>query len=164
MATRKPKPPVNAEYAAKEPSEVHNAFSTFITTTTGVEVDARTVGLVQRLYPLFLKSPEVAEARNAAKAERESQRSQREAVKKAKLQRRLDKIEEERQRVLKSLGVTDAPAALSLVGEEVDPEVDAEDGEEPEAEEVTLPEPEEVTEDDEWDDDEPSGDEDEEEF
>lgn len=159
MATRsKPKRPVNAEYATKAPSEVHEAFAAFITSTTGVEVDAATVGLVQRVYPLFLKSPEVTAARDAAKAERENARAQREAVKKAKLQARLDRIEAERQRVLKSLGVPDDGPALSLVGEEVTDESEEvtepdEDGEpEAQAEEATLTDESEDADDD-WGDD-----------
>lgn len=160
MATRsKPKRPVNAEYATKAPSEVHEAFAAFITSTTGVEVDAATVGLVQRVYPLFLKSPEVTAARDAAKAERENARAQREAVKKAKLQARLDRIEAERQRVLKSLGVSDDGPALSLVGEEVTDEPEEvtepdEDGEpEAQAEEATLTDESEDADDDDWGDD-----------
>lgn len=159
MATRsKPKRPVNAEYATKAPSEVHEAFAAFITSTTGVEVDAATVGLVQRVYPLFLKSPEVTAARGAAKAERENARAQREAVKKARLQARLDKIEAERQRVLKSLGVSDDGPALSLVGEEVADESEVtepdEDGEpEAQAEEATLTDESEDADDDDWGDD-----------
>lgn len=104
MATKKK--PANAGVLKKSPSAVHESFADYITETTGVETDAATVALVQRLYPLYLKSPDVAAARAAEKAERDAAKSEREAAKKARLQARLDKIEAQRQKVLASMGLS----------------------------------------------------------
>lgn len=157
MATpRKPKRP-NASYLKKTPSEVHEGFAAYITETTGMEVDAGLVALVQRLYPVYLKSPAVVEARAAEKAAREAEAARKAAEKEARLKERLAKIEEQRQRVLAELGLDDVtePPALSVVPDEEEPEVEVTESED---EVVVLSE--ESDEDEElWDDDEDESDE-----
>lgn len=124
MATRRP----NAAYLKKPPSAVHEGFAEFIAKTTGVTVEAKVVGLVQRLYPLYLKSPAVQKAKEAERAEREAEAQRKAEEKAARLRERLAKIEADRLRVLKELGIEDA-----------DEDTPEDDGEEPEPEEEPAP-------------------------
>lgn len=133
MATARKKP-VNAGLLTKEPTEAHEGLAAYITKTTGREVDGATVALVQRAYPLYAKSPEVAKAREAEKAKREAEAARKQAEKEARLKERLAKIEEQRQRVLAELGLDDVsePPVLTVVEEpepEEEPEVVIEDDE-----------------------------------
>lgn len=183
MATpRKPKR-VNASYLKKVPSEVHQAFAEYIFNTTGTEVNAEVVALVQRLYPLYLKSPAVVEAREKAKAEREAEAARKAAEKAQRVKERLAKLDEQRQKLLAELGLEGEPAEAEVIDaadrfetsdEDVDlsddePETEEaeddepEDDDEPEAEEVTLPEDEDEEDDDLWEDEDDSED-DEEDF
>lgn len=159
-APRKPKR-VNAAYLKKEPTETHQAFAEYIFNTTGQEVSNEIVALVQRLYPLFLKSPAVVEAREKAKAEREAEEARKQAEKQRRVRERLAKIEAQRAKLLADLGLDEGqdpeePVNLSVVPEP-DPEVEADlaevednDGE-PESDEVTLEDDSEEDEDL-WDD------------
>jgi hypothetical protein len=118
MATRRP----NAAYLKKPPSAVHEGFAEFIAKTTGVTVEAKVVGLVQRLYPLYLKRPAVQKAKEAERAEREAEARRKAEEKAARLRERLAKIEADRLRVLKELGVEDAEDTPEDDGEEPEPE------------------------------------------
>lgn len=102
MAARKP--PL-AGHLAMEPTPVHEGLTEFIAKQTGHTVPVGDVALVQRLYPLYLKSPAVAKAREAEKAAREAEREKKRQAKAARLQARLDAIEAERQRLLRELGI-----------------------------------------------------------
>lgn len=145
MAARKP---VNAAYLAKDPSEVHEGFAAYIAKTTGHEVPVGDVALVQRLYPIYLKTPEVVKAKEAAAARKEREAREREERKQQRLKDRLARIEEQRLALLAELGEgseepeaepepvaaapkkTAAKARLKVVAEEPEPE--------PEPVEVTL--------------------------
>jgi len=165
MATpRKPKR-VNASYLKKDPSEVHEGFASYIEATTGTEVPAATVALVQRLYPLYLKSPAVVEAREKAKAEREAEEARKQAEKQRRVRERLAKIEAQRAKLLADLGLDEQnpeePVSLSVVPDpevenelaEVEDNADEESDGEPESEEVTLEDDSEEDEDEDlWDD------------
>lgn len=105
MAATRRKRPVNAAYLKKTPSEVHNGFAEYITSTTGEEVSAETVSLVQRLYPLYLKSPAVVRAKEAAAAAKAEEAARKKAEKDARLKERLAKIEEQRAKLLADLGI-----------------------------------------------------------
>lgn len=128
------KKPEHADLALKKPTEVHEYFAAFINAAVGVEVDAETVALVQRAYPLYLKSPDVAAAREAEKAARAEQKAQAERVKEARLKARLAKIEAQRQKTLKALGL-EPDAEVVEAEDRFVPVVEAE----PEPEEITLP-------------------------
>lgn len=161
--------PVNHKYVAMDPTDTHVGVSAYIEKTTGQTVPAETVALVQRLYPLYLKSPEVQKAKEAAEAAKAAEAAAKEAEKKRRLKERLAKIEAQRVKLLADLGQDVALAAVpepepveefldSLPDDEPEPEPEpevAEDGE-PEAEEVTFGDGDE----DDWDDE----DEDEEDF
>lgn len=166
--TRKPRH-INAAYLKKAPSEVHEGFAAYIEATTGQTVAADTVGLVQRLYPLYLKSPAVVEARERAKAEKEAEEARKRADRARRAKEKLLKVEAQRQKLLAELGLEDSDpnaevieAADRFQQPEPDPEVEAdlaavednedepESDEEDSAEEVTL----EDDDEDDWDDDE----------
>lgn len=144
MATRKPL----AAYLKKDPTGVHEGFAEFIEKQTGHTVPVGDVALVQRLYPLYLKSPAVAKARAAEKAAREKEAREREEAKAARLKARLDKIEAQRRALLDALGIEEEqeskPASVLpfpkpkavKAAEETEPE--ATEPEEPETVEVTL--------------------------
>lgn len=145
---QKTKKPVNAGYLTKDPSESHVEFANFITRTTGEEVSPATVGLVQRLYPLYLKSPDVAKAREAERAAKAAEKAQKDAAKAARLKARLDKIEAQREKLLAALDLDplgepedEEPIRFAESAPEPEPEVeeteDEDDGEE-ESEEVTV--------------------------
>jgi hypothetical protein len=124
MAARFP----NKAYLAKQPSKVQSEFAAWIEKTTGHVVPEGDVALVQRLYPLYLKTPEVVKARDAATAEREKEAAAREQrVREAKADR-LRKAEEQAARLRRELGIdTDdetGPAALSVVPATVDEDDD----------------------------------------
>lgn len=144
MAARKP---ANAAYLTKDPSEVHEGFAAYIAKTTGHEVPVGDVALVQRLYPIYLKTPEVVKAKEAAAARKEREAREREERKQQRLKDRLARIEEQRLALLAELGEgseepepepvaaapkkkTAAKARLKVVAEEPEPE--------PEPVEVTL--------------------------
>lgn len=101
MAARKP----NAAYLKKAPTAVHSGFAEYIEKTTGHVVPIGDVALVQRLYPLYLKSPAVVKARDAEKAARDAEAAVKKAAKDAKLRERLAQIEEQRRDVLTKLGI-----------------------------------------------------------
>lgn len=160
MPAPRGKKKINAAYLKKDPSEVHQSFAQYIFNTTGTEVSNEIVALVQRLYPLFLKSPAVVEAREKAKAEREAEEARKQAEKQRRVRERLAKIEAQRAKLLADLGLDEQdpeePVSLSVVP---DPEVEADLAEvednaddEPESDEVTL---EDDSEDEDlWDDEE----------
>lgn len=101
MATRKP----NAGLLKVEPTATHKALAEFIEKTTGHVTPSGDVALVQRAYPLFLKSPAVVKAREAeAEAKAAAEKTKAEA-KEARLKERLAKVEADRQRLLKELGI-----------------------------------------------------------
>lgn len=152
MATRKSKP--NAGLLKKAPTELHEGLAEFINTTVAPGlVDAETVALVQRAYPLYTKSPAVQKAREAERRAREAEKAEREAARKARLQERLDKIEAERRKVLEALGL-EAMEVPEPVADEEEPEVSVESGEVPDEEADESEAEVEVTEDeDEWEDD-----------
>lgn len=163
MATKKK---ANAAYLAKEPSAVHESFANYIEATTGVEIDSATVGLVQRLYPLYLKSPSVALARETERTQRQAAKAQRDIEKKERLQARLDKIEAQRAKVLASLGldaqpVVDATDRFVTTSDEGLTFAAADDEDEDEGVEVVEGEVEPEDDEEEWGDDD---DEDEEDF
>lgn len=101
MATRLP----NKAYLTKDPTGVHEGFAEFIAKTTGHTVPVGDVALVQRLYPLYLKSPQVVKAREAEKAAREKAEQEKAERKRQRAQARLEALEEQRQRLLAELGI-----------------------------------------------------------
>ena len=110
MATR----PKHAAYLKKDPSPVQTEFAVWIEKVTGHVVPVGDVALVQRLYPLYLKTPEVVKAREAAAVARKKEEEERAARVLAKKKARLAAIEAERQRLAAELGVEVGPA-LSVV-------------------------------------------------
>lgn len=126
MAARRPK---NAALLKMEPTEQHTTLADFITSTTGQEVSAETVGLVQRAYPLYLKSPVVQKARAAEKARREKEAAAKAAEKRQKLQARLDRIEEQRKKLLSDLGIEEGAEVIEAEDRfrQPDPETEAAD-------------------------------------
>lgn len=73
----------------KPPTETHAGLAAFIAQEAGVNIPVEHVALVQRMYPAFLKSPAVTEAREARKAEREARKARQAAEKE---RRRLERI------------------------------------------------------------------------
>ena len=73
----------------KEATETMTEFASWITSQTGVKVDVNTIKLSQRLYPLYLKVPEVAAKIAARKAENKEKR---EAAKAASDEKVLDRL------------------------------------------------------------------------
>lgn len=122
MATRRP----HAAYLKKPPTPVHEGFAEFITKGTGHEVDAQTVGLVQRLYPVYLKSPAVQKAKAAEQEERERAAREKAEAKAARLRDRLARIEEDRRKVLAELGL-DEDLDTGETGDEPDEDVAVEE-------------------------------------
>lgn len=116
MATPRRKKPANAGLLKKDPTTVHEAVAVYIAETVGVEVDPATVALVQRVYPLYLKSPAVTAQKDAERRQREAEKAAKEAARQKKVKERLAKIELDRQRLLKQLGITEP--ALAVVGAE----------------------------------------------
>jgi hypothetical protein len=115
MATRR----THAAYLKKEPSKVQGEFAAWIEKTTGHVVPAGDVALVQRLYPLYLKSDEVVKAREAAAAQREKEARAAEAAKVAKKREKLARIEAERAKLLADLGIENDGPELSVVPDSV---------------------------------------------
>lgn len=158
------KKPANEKYVQQEPSEVHSGLAEFINKTTSAEVEPETVALVQRLYPLYLKSPAVKKAREAERARKEAEKAAKEEAKRQRAQERLAKLEAERERLLASLGESSADRFTDDKGitfGKADPETEVEADDEPveveetEAEDefVTSEESDDDDDDDEWDDD-----------
>lgn len=161
--TRRTKKPANAAFLDKEPAASHQAFADFITETTGHLVPVGDVALIQRLYPLYLKSPAVQAVKRAEKEQREREAAARAAAKAERLKERLAAIEAQRRKLLDELGIDgqlegqDAPV-LSLV---VPAETEGVEDDEPqtvvlaESEDdfVEAEEAEEDGDDDLWDDD-----------
>jgi hypothetical protein len=118
MATRRP----NAGLLKVEPSEGHKALAEFIEKTTGHTVPVGEVALVQRAYPLYLKSPSVVKAREAEAAAKAKAAEDKEKAKQDRLRARLEAIEAQRAKLLRDLGIeTDdetGPTALSVVADE----------------------------------------------
>ena len=163
------KKPVNAAYLKKAPNDGHVGLAAYITATTGEEMDAATVALVQRLYPLYLKSPAVVKAREAAEAAKAEEKARKEREKRERAQARLDRIEEQRRKLLAELGIEDEggkviDASTRFVDKGIvfgDDAEDAEDSEEPEEVEAVVepdeePETVEATleDDEDWEEDE----------
>jgi hypothetical protein len=104
----------------KKPTEAHKAFADYIKSTHGTKISAATVALVQRAYPEYLKSPAVVEARQAKSAARAEEAKRKAAEKQAKMQARLDRLENERAALLERLGVTGAEAETEPETEHID--------------------------------------------
>ena len=167
MAEPRKKRPVNAAYLKKEPNDGHVGLAAYISRTTGEEMEASTVALVQRLYPLYLKSPEVVKAKEAAEQAKAEAAAAKEREKRERARARLERLEEQRRKLLAELGedepggkVIDASARFVDKGivfgdggedsEEEPEEVEAvvEPDEEAETEEATVPD------DEDWGDEE----------
>ena len=169
MPSRKPIL-ANADLLKKDVTDQHTSLAGYITATTGVEVDAMTVGLVLRGKQRWDASPSRRAEIEDARAHREAEKKAREQRRTQKARERLARIEKERQRVLALLGddgdvdldVEQGPRALTLVCEQgpepytvptklmVVPdaaEAEAETDEETEETEVDLTQP-----DEEWGD------------
>lgn len=150
--------PANVKVLKEAPNDTHEALSGYITRTTGQEIDALTVSIVQRLYPLYLKSPDVLKAKEALKAARDAEAAAREATKRARLTDRLERLEAERQKVLEDLGYADKDDEPEEVPVQdsgpVEPAVKRKRPLEAVAvEPKPEPEPEDEGDDEEWDDD-----------
>lgn len=118
MATR----PKHAAYLKKAPSKVQSEFAAWIEKVTGHAVPAGDVALVQRLYPLYLKTPEVVKARKAAKQARDEEAAKKaEKVRKQK-QERLVALEQQRHRLMQELGLEPEGEVPSLA---VVPDIEA---------------------------------------
>lgn len=102
-----PRRPVNAAYLKKDPSAQHEGFSAYIAKTTGHEVPIGDVSLVLRLYPKYLKSDDVVKAKEAAARARQEAAEAKAKEKRERAQKRLDALEEQRQRLLAELGIED---------------------------------------------------------
>lgn len=128
--------PANAALLDKEPAASHQALADFIASTTGHMVAVGDVALVQRVYPLYLKSPAVAAAKRAEKEQRERAAAERAAEKRRRAEERLAALNEQRRKLLDELGIDgelegqDAPV-LSLVPSETPDEVEEPEAEEP---------------------------------
>lgn len=134
--TRKP---ANAAFLDKEPAASHQTFADFIAETTGHIVPVGDVALVQRLYPVYLKSPAIVKAKQAEKEERERQAKAKADEKARRNKERLAALEEQAARLRRELGIETDDAVgqvLSLVPSPVD-----EGSDEPEADEVADEEP-----------------------
>lgn len=94
-------------YLSKDPNEVHIGLADYIVKTTGHTIPVGEVAVVLRLYPLYLKSPDVAAAKAAEKAERDRVKAIKDAEKRERLQVRLDKINADRAKLLADLGIED---------------------------------------------------------
>lgn len=105
---------VNAEYLDRDPSEVHTGLSEYIEETTGRAISAGDVALVQRLYPVYLKSDDVRKARERAEAERQAEIERKAAEKRERAQRKLDRLNEERAKLLAELGVDEEATVTAL--------------------------------------------------
>ena len=169
--TRTRKRPVHADYLDKEPTAQHEGFAAYIEEVTGQGVTPAVVGLVQRLYPLYLKSDAVQKAKEEAQRQKEEAAAKAKAAKERKLKERLARVEADRARLLAELGI-EPGATVIEAADRFEQEPDADEGqedahgvrpvsepdegedEEPQATNVTLTE----DDDDLWDD------EDEEEF
>lgn len=122
MPTRKP----NAGFLKKEPSETHKAVAEYVTKTTGHAVSAGDVALVQRLYPLYLKSDEVVKAREAAEQQRREAEEKKRKEKEDRLKARLREAEERAAKLRRELGLdtddeTVPPVAESSIDEDEEP-------------------------------------------
>lgn len=89
----------------KEPSALHESLAEFIASTTGHSVPVGEVALVQRLYPLYLKSPAVQRAKEAERVAREEAARKKQEAKEARLRERLAAIEAQRRELLDALGI-----------------------------------------------------------
>lgn len=65
--------------AQATPTQAQTDFAEWIEATTGLDVDIQTLIAVQKLYPIFLETPEASAAREERKAEAEKKRIEREA-------------------------------------------------------------------------------------
>lgn len=101
MASRLP----NKAYLTKEPTGVHEGFAEFIAKTTGHTVPVGDVALVQRLYPVYLKSPQVVKAREAEKAARDKAEREKAEAKRQRARARLEALEAQRRKLLDELGI-----------------------------------------------------------
>jgi hypothetical protein len=101
MAARFP----NKAYLTKAPSKVQSEFAAWIEKTTGHTVPEGDVALVQRLYPLYLKTPDVVKARDAAAAERAKEKAAREKRVKEQKAAALARAEEQAARLRRELGI-----------------------------------------------------------
>lgn len=99
----KPKGPENAGLLKSKPSSTHEALAAYITDTTGEAVGAEVVALVQRAYPLYLKSPAVEAAKAAEREAKEREKAERERKRAEQVKARLDKLEQERAKLLEQL-------------------------------------------------------------
>lgn len=97
----------NSAVVKKSPTPVHEAFAAYIEKTTGHTVPVGDVALVQRLYPLYLKSPAVVKAKEAEAERKAEEAARKKAEKDARLRERLAKIEEQRQALLSALNIED---------------------------------------------------------
>lgn len=161
MATRKK--PVNFALTQKDATPDHEAFAEYIRTTTGVDIEAGAVAIIQRAYPLYLKSPEKVAAKEAERLAREAEKAEAEAKKQARLKARLDKIENERRAVLRSMGLLDEEEESEDEDTEEEAEVVPITKAKPKVKVVLDPEPDEDEESEE-EESAPWDDEDEEEF
>lgn len=95
-----------ASAVSKEPTETMTEFAAWITEQTDVDVDLESIKLAQRLYPLYLKVPEVAEKIAARKAANAEKREAAKAASEEKVIERLAKLpKDEILAKLKALGV-----------------------------------------------------------
>ena len=95
-----------ASAVTKEATETMTEFASWITSQTGVKVDVNTIKLSQRLYPLYLRVPEVAAKIAARKAENKEKREAAKAASDEKVLDRLAKLpKEELLARLKGLGL-----------------------------------------------------------
>ena len=90
----------------KEATETMTEFASWITSQTGVKVDVNTIKLSQRLYPLYIRVPEVAAKTAARKAANKEKREAAKAASDEKVLDRLAKLpKEELMARLKGLGL-----------------------------------------------------------
>lgn len=140
----KSKGPANAGLLKQAPTSTHVALAEFITDTTGEAVGAETVALVQRAYPLYLKSPAVEAQKAAEKAEKERQAAERAAKRAAEIRARLEKIEAERAKILAQLDKAEdevdfvPPVPPTKVDPEITTKVVVDDGDPDEDAEVEV--------------------------
>lgn len=136
--TGRSRKPVNAAYLDKEPAASHQAFADFITSTTGHLVPVGDVALVQRLYPLYLKSPAVVKAKQAEKEARDKEARERAEAKARKNRERLAALDEQAARIRKELGLDTDDAVGQVLSLVPSPTEESDDSEE---EAVTDDEP-----------------------
>ena len=123
MASRAKKPQ-HAAYLSKAPSPVQTEFAAWIEKVTGHAVPSGDVALIQRLYPLYLKTDEVVAAREAAAEARRKAEEEKAAKKREKAQAKLIELEQERFRLRQELGLEPEGEVpdLSVVPATVEPD------------------------------------------